>query len=404
MKKPLSSNFFILIAIVLGVFLGLLNNNFVFIVSTTITSIFIKFLKLIGIPIVFLSLVSNIGGMKSFHEMKTLGKKIFLYAVITTLIAASVALILFLIIKPSHTGFSSNVSNIEHTGSYLSFLIDAIPDNFLNAFVTNNVISVAILGILFGIAILFLPVENKKTLNHFFSSFFMVFLKITKFIISFMPIGILAFVCLFVKEIRENGSKLKDLILYLSCVVGANLIQGLIILPLFLKFKKLSPTKAFKGMYPALLTAFFTKSSNAALPVSIKCSEDNLNISPKIANLTHSLCSVINMNACAAFILITVLFVSKSTGIHFSIFQMIMWIFLATIAAIGNAGVPMGCYFLASAFLSSMGVDLYLMGLILPIYTLIDMLESALNVWSNSCVCYVVDKEALVLEPIETTK
>ena len=99
------------------------------------------------------------------------------------------------------------------------------------------------------------------------------------------------------------------------------------------------------------------------------------------------------MNACAGFILITVLFVSISNGMHFSIYQMIMWIFLATLAAVGNAGVTMGCYFLTSAFLSSMNVPLYLLGLILPIYTIIDMLESALNVWSNSCICTVIDKE-----------
>jgi len=399
MKKILFSNLSILIAIVLGILLGLLNNPFILQVSTVVTSIFLKLLKLIGVPIVFLSLVSNIAGMKSFHEMKTLGRKIFGYAVITTIVAATIALILFVIINPSHSTDLGNTS-VQHTGNYLGFLIDAVPDNFLKAFVNNNVIAVALLGILFGLAILFLPKENKKTLHHFFSSFFMVFLKITKFIIALMPIGIFGFVCLFVKELRENTDNLKDLILYTSCVVGANLIQGLIILPLFLKLKKLSPAKTFKSMHPALLTAFFTKSSNAALPISIKCSEEKLGISSKVANVTHSLCSVINMNACAGFILITVLFVCKSVGIHFSFLQMIMWIFLATIAAIGNAGVPMGCYFLTTAFLTSMNVPIYLMGLILPIYTIIDMIESALNVWSNSCICTVVDKETKEAVPI----
>ncbi|NGX30609.1 MAG: hypothetical protein K940chlam4_01459, partial [Candidatus Anoxychlamydiales bacterium] len=287
---------------------------------------------------------------------------------------------------------------IEHTGSYLSFLIDAIPDNFFKAFVSNNVIAVAFLGILMGLSILFLPTENKKTLHHFFSSFFLLFLKITKLIIALMPIGIMGFVCIFIKEISQNTENLKDLILYTTTVVTANLVQGFLILPLFLKLKKISPYNTFKNMSPALITAFFTKSSNAALPISIKCSEEKLKISSKVANVTHSLCSVINMNACAGFILITVLFVSKSYGMSFSIYQMVMWIFLATIAAIGNAGVPMGCYFLTTAFLTSMNVPLYLMGLILPIYTIIDMLESALNVWSNSCICQVVDKE--IKEPI----
>ena len=392
MKKILFSNISILIAIALGLFFGFLRNESVYQVATFITTIFIRLLKLIGIPIVFLSLVSNIAGMKSFKEMKILGRKIFSYAVLTTIIAATIALILFLIIKPSHAG-NLQATNIEHTGSYLSFLVDAIPDNFLKAFVSNNVIAVAFLGILMGISILFLPEENKKTLHNFFSSFFLLFLKITKFIIALMPIGIMGFVCIFVKEITQNSENLKDLILYTTTVVTANLVQGFVILPLFLKLKKISPYNTFKNMSPALITAFFTKSSNAALPISIKCSEEKLKTSSKVANVTHSLCSVINMNACAGFILITVLFVSKSYGMSFSIYQMVMWIFLATIAAIGNAGVPMGCYFLTSAFLSSMNVPLYLMGLILPIYTIIDMLESALNVWSNSCICQVVDKE-----------
>ncbi|KKN09605.1 MAG: Proton glutamate symport protein [Candidatus Anoxychlamydiales bacterium] len=397
MKKILFSNISILIAIALGLFFGFLKNDFIYQVASFITTIFIKLLKLIGVPIVFLSLVSNIAGMKSFKEMKILGRKIFSYAVITTIIAATIALILFLIIKPSHVG-SLQATDIEHTGSYLSFLIDAIPDNFFKAFVSNNVIAVAFLGILMGLSILFLPTENKKTLHHFFSSFFLLFLKITKLIIALMPIGIMGFVCIFIKEISQNTENLKDLILYTTTVVTANLVQGFLILPLFLKLKKISPYNTFKNMSPALITAFFTKSSNAALPISIKCSEEKLKISSKVANVTHSLCSVINMNACAGFILITVLFVSKSYGMSFSIYQMVMWIFLATIAAIGNAGVPMGCYFLTTAFLTSMNVPLYLMGLILPIYTIIDMLESALNVWSNSCICQVVDKE--IKEPI----
>ncbi|NGX35138.1 MAG: Proton glutamate symport protein [Candidatus Anoxychlamydiales bacterium] len=392
MKKIIFSNSSILIAIALGLIFGFLKNEFIYQIATFITSIFIKLLKLIGVPIVFLSLVSNIAGMNSLKELKILGRKIFSYAIITTIIAATIALILFLIIKPSHEG-NLQTTNIEHTGSYLSFLIEAIPDNFFQAFVSNNVIAVAFLGILIGLAILFLPKENKKTLHHFFSSFFLLFLKITKFIIALMPIGIMGFVCIFIKEISKNTENFKNLILYTTCVVVANLIQGFLILPLFLKLKKISPYNTFKNMSPALITAFFTKSSNAALPISIKCSEEKLKISSKVANVTHSLCSVINMNACAGFILITVLFVAKSYGMTFSIYQMIMWIFLATIAAIGNAGVPMGCYFLTSAFLTSMNVPLYLMGLILPIYTIIDMLESALNVWSNSCICQVVDKE-----------
>ena len=165
------------------------------------------------------------------------------------------------------------------------------------------------------------------------------------------------------------------------------------VLPLFLKFNKVSPLKMVRGMMPALSVAFFTKSSSAALPMALRCAQENLKMSPKVANFTLPLCTTINMNACAAFILTTVLFVSMSNGIAFSGPEMFLWIFIATIAAVGNAGVPMGCYFLSSAFLAAMDVPLNILGVILPFYTMIDMVESAINVWSDACVTAVVDQK-----------
>jgi Na+/H+-dicarboxylate symporter len=139
--------------------------------------------------------------------------------------------------------------------------------------------------------------------------------------------------------------------------------------------------------------AFFTKSSSAALPMAIRCAQDNMKMAPKVANFTLPLCTTINMNGCAAFILTTVLYVAMSYGMVFTPIEMVLWIFIATLAAVGNAGVPMGCYFLASAFIAAMDVPMTIMGIILPFYTMIDMLESAINVWSDSCVAAVVDKK-----------
>ena len=127
--------------------------------------------------------------------------------------------------------------------------------------------------------------------------------------------------------------------------------------------------------------------------MAIKCAEENAKVSRKVASFALPLCTTINMNGCAAFILTTVLFVSMSNGFVFSPAEMIVWIFIATIAAVGNAGVPMGCYFLSSAFLAAMNVPLNILGIILPFYTMIDMVETAINVWSDSCVTAVVDKE-----------
>jgi Na+/H+-dicarboxylate symporter len=217
-------------------------------------------------------------------------------------------------------------------------------------------------------------------------------MKMTAWIIAVMPIAVWAFVTLFLKDLRA-GLEMKSLALYLLCVVLANLIQAFVVLPLFLKSKGIAPSKFAKAMLPALSVAFFAKSSSAALPAAMSCAERNGGVSPKVAGFSLPLCTTINMNACAAFILITVLFVSMCHGMEYTLTEMGLWIVIATIAAIGNAGVPMGCYFLSGALLAAMNVPLNILGVILPFYTLIDMLESAINVWSDSCVTTVVDSE-----------
>src|SRR5262249_22959580 len=249
------------------------------------------------------------------------------------------------------------------------------------------------LAMLFSFAIIALPSNHRSVIHSFFSSLYAAIIIITKWIIVLMPIAIWAFITLFIRDLNR-GLDVTSLALYLTCVIAANLIQAFIVLPSLLKLKGISPITLLKGMWPALSIAFFTKSSAAALPMAMRCAEERVGIPRKVASFTLPLCTTINMNACAAFILTTVLFVSMSQGVHYTPAEMIVWIALATVAPIGNAGVPMGCYFLSSAFLAAMNVPLNILGVILPFYTLIDMLESAINVWSDSCVAAVVNKEA----------
>lgn len=396
MKLSSQSPIIVLAAMALGALTGYSEIAGLTEAANFTSEIFINLLKLISLPIIFLSITSTLSGMKDFSEMKLLGRKVFTYTLGTTLIAASLALALFMVIDPAQTGSAlATQPNAPdpHQASYLKYLVAIVPSNFFKAFMENNVIGIAFVAIFFSFGILGLPAQKKETLHQFFSSLFAAVLKMTGYIIKLMPLGIWAFSTILVKDLQQNYNHFNSLVLYLGCVVGANLLQGFIALPILLKAKKISPLNTAKGFSQALALAFFSKSSNATLPVTIRCAEQKLNVSPKVANFTLSLCSVINMNGCAAFILITTLFVSMSNGMVFNHFEMVAWIFIATIAAIGNAGVPMGCYFLTSAFLLGMDVPLYLMGLILPFYTLLDMLETSLNVWSDGCVAVVVDKD-----------
>lgn len=385
-------NYFI--AVLAGVITGWANMEFLNITASSFAAIFMNLLKLVSLPIIFLSIVSTASGMSSVEEIKTLGKKVLKYTLATTVLAASLALFLYVMIDPVRTSLQNTfVEEIKSPqGNYLTFLIQAIPSNIVQPFAENNVVGVLFIAMILSLATLSIPTESRKTIHTFFSSLYSAVMKITMVIVKLMPFAVWAFVTLFFLDFRD-GLEAKNLVLYLTCVILANLLQAMVVLPLLLKWKKVSPLQMFKGMLPALSVAFFSKSSAAALPMAVSCAQERAGISKKVANFSLPLCTTINMNGCAAFILITVLFVSMSNGMIFSPAEMFLWIFIATVAAIGNAGVPMGCYFLSSAFLAAMNVPLNILGIILPFYTLIDMLESAINVWSDSCVTAVVDRE-----------
>jgi Na+/H+-dicarboxylate symporter len=215
---------------------------------------------------------------------------------------------------------------------------------------------------------------------------------IVKFIIRLLPIGIFGFITISVSEFSA-GVTVGGLSQYFAVVLSSNLIQGFLVLPLFMLIKRINPIRTAIKMFKALVVAFFTKSSAGTLPVTMQCAEQNNNIHTNVSRFVLPICTTINMNGCAAFILITVLYLMQNHGIEIDLLTMVLWVGIATVAAIGNAGVPMGCYFLSASLLASMNIPIELLGLILPIYAIIDMVETALNVWSDSTVATMVDKD-----------
>lgn len=394
MNKFTRSYLGLFISIALGIGTGFSHLDVLHTAARIISTLFLNYLSLIAAPIVLLAILSTLMNMNGLEQIRKLGGRVVVYTLLTTTLAATVALGCFLTLDPVSgiQGGTKEALRAEES-SYLDFLVDIVPSNLVKAFLENKVISLAFLGFLFGITAHFLSEEHRKTLRVGVSALFHLFLKLAGLIAYVMPVAIGAFTALLVTEIQEKSSEISGLWVYLGAVVLANFIQGVVIIPLLLKAKGLSPWKTFKGSFRALLMAFFTKSSNATLPVSLKVAQEELGIRPQVAHFTLPLCTVINMNGCAAFILTTVLFVAGIHGHLFSSLDLIFWVFMAVLAAVGNAGVPMGCFFLSSAFLISMNVPLTTMGLILPFYALIDMEETALNVWSDLSLTAIVDRE-----------
>jgi Na+/H+-dicarboxylate symporter len=379
-------------AITLGIAAGMCGGPGFIQAAQVVSDIFIRLLKLVSLPVISFSLLSTLSGIGHFSVVQRLGQRVVFYTILTTLISAAVALGLYEIINPT---LSSNLTDLtpaipaEAKGDYLQALLNIIPSNIIQPFVEHNVLGVLFITVLFSVAIMLLPDEHRNPLHQILEGFFKAVMIIIQGIVRIMPLAVWAFITLFCEDLRK-GLPLEELAGYLSVVVGANFVQAFVVLPLFLLYHRISPVQSFKGFFPALSFAFFSKSSTASMPIAMACAE-KLGVKQNTVRFCYPLCTTINMNACAAFILTTVIFVGGYGGLNFSLFDKVLWIFIATIAAIGNAGVPMGCFFLASALLTAMGAPITLMGVILPFYAMIDMLESAINIWSDSCVTLMVD-------------
>ena len=385
---------FYLIAIALGIIGGLSGIGFIEQIGKSCSEVFIRVFKCISMPIISLSVIVALTGSGSDKTMNRLWRKALKYTLTTTILAASISALIYVVVSPSNVGmnFDSTKNNVVNT-DYTKYLLEIIPDNIIGAFSEHKVLSILLISVIFGISIRSIEdADAKRVLKSFFDGLHSIFFTITKFIVKVLPIGLFGFILVSVKELK-SGMDSNGMGKYFVIIILANLVQGLVILPAFLAFKKINPLANLKAMMPVLSVAFFTKSSSGTLPLTIEAAEQRMGVKKEVSRFVLPLCTTINMNGCAAFIFTTVIYMMQNYGIEISGFTILSWILISTIAAVGNAGVPMGCFFLSASLLSSMDVPMPLLGMILPIYSVIDMLETSLNVWSDSCVASVVDKE-----------
>ncbi len=395
-QKLLSTPFLYAAMILLGIFSGYSDIAFLKTFGLFIADMFIKIFKCISMPIIALSIIVTLSNYRADGIMRTVWRRAMCYTLGTTMVAAAVSCVLYLIITPGMIEVVAKHGLIKSVSSplgYFQHIANLIPSSIFEPFLEHQVMSVLLLGIVTGIAIRYIPeAEARNTITQFFRGAHGLFMVVTTWVIAIIPLGLYGFITTTVVQLHK-GSSIEGLGGYLLIIVLANLIQGLVILPLWLKSQGIRPYKAFRGMLPALSVAFFSKSSVGTLPINMETAEKNLNVKPEISRFVLPLCTSLNMNGCAAFIFTTVIYLMQNNGIELSLPMMGLWVVIATIAAIGNAGVPMGCFFLSASLLASMNVPITLMGIILPFYALIDMLETALNVWSDSCVAKVVDEK-----------
>lgn len=393
LNKQQKTYFFYISSILIGIFLGTTDYVIFNDIAEVIVNIFIRLFKFISLPLISLSLIVSLSKCIPEQGMIRLWKRTVFYTILTTMLAASLALLIYKIISPSNIIIKPDNTVAMGKISYLQHLVNLIPNNFLSPFLENQVMGVLLISGSIGIAIHFITDKNiKNNVIIFFEGMHSISLTITRWIMRIIPIAMSGFVAVTILQFKQ-GLNISGLGEYLSIIILSNLIQGIVILPIILYINGHNPLKIIKGMFPALVIAFFSKSSTGTLPATMRCAEQNLNVSPQVSRSILPFCTSINMNGCAAFILITVVYVMQNNGIEMSLGNMFSWVLVATISALGNAGVPMGCFFLSASLLTNMGIPINIMSIILPFYSIVDMLETSLNVWSDSCVTVIVNKD-----------
>ncbi|MEE0893931.1 MAG: dicarboxylate/amino acid:cation symporter [Treponema sp.] len=400
MTKQVKQLIFWIGALVIGAVLGSLHMDAINSICDFVATVFTRLFKFIAVPAIAVSVLTTLATLGSNKETARIFRRTIFYTLLTTFAASTIAAILFFVIKPEFVSSSlyaggEAVDKVKDMGShsFLSYFTSAIPDNILYPFVSGNVLSILIVSFVFGFAISSMAESEKKTsiLNVVLGFQELVF-KVIGWIIQILPIGIIAFTAQLVKDMSADIA-MESIGKYTAVVLSGNLIQFFVVLSVFLLARGLNPVKHFKNMIPAILTALFTKSSAATLPVTMDCAENRAKCDKKFTRFILPMCTTINMNGCAAFILVTSLFVMKNGGVDLNIITVIFWILISIISAVGNAGVPMGCFFLTVSLMAGKGMPIAVMSVILPIYAVIDMIETAVNVYSDSCVCAMTNKD-----------
>ncbi len=384
-------------ALVVGTLFGLLGVAWISDVMNFVATIYTRLFQLLAVPTIVLAVITTLATFGSKGSGRIF-RHTLTYTLLTTFAAAGVGALLYTLIAPGNIAADvigqHEKTVVEQTAqmSYYEHLISIVPNNILRPFLEGNVMSLLLLAFAIGFGLSKLPdSENKAVVVKLLAGLQDLLFLMIRGLIWTLPLGIMAFSAQLSAELSA-GVMAEAIGRYVLVVLGGNAVQFFVILPLFLLVRGLHPLHVMQRMLPAVMMALFTKSSAATLPVTIETAEERLGISRKVARFVLPICTTINMNGCAAFVLVTSLFIMQNGGVALTLPTILLWILISVVAAVGNAGVPMGCFFLTASLMSGIGAPVTLLGLILPIYALLDMFETAENVWSDSCVAAIVDK------------
>ena len=377
--------------------------------------IFINSLKLIAVPLVFVSLIVGIASMNNIRTLgKMGGKSIFIY-ITTTVIAIIIGLVLVNTIQPgkfmsdetrvklvekysNKTDSKIQVANVTKENGPLQPLIDLVPSNFVTSASDNrNMLQIIFFAVLFGIAMVMIPENKSNPTKLFFESLNEIILKIVDIIMIYSPIGVFALLAGVVVQVSEGDISfafqiLTGLGIYSLTVVLGLAIMIFLVYPILIKrFAKVDFNIFLKAISPAQLLAFSTSSSAATLPLTMERVEEKLGVSKKVSSFVLPLGATINMDGTSLYQAVAAVFIAQSFNIDLTVTDQLAILVTATLASIGSAAVPgAGLVMLTIVLGLFPQIPVEGIGLVFAVDRILDMCRTTVNVTGDASVAAIV--------------
>ena len=372
-------------------------------------TIFLKLLKLIAVPLIFVSLVKGISSLTDITKLSRIGYKTIVIYILTTVFATTVGLAMVNIFKPGDVfpdnkqdqyreQFSGQLELRQESArelekqSPLFFFEDMIPENFFRAAGDNSkMLQIIFFAILFSIALVLVPGEKTQVVKDFFDGLNDVILKIVDLIMRFAPIGVFALMAALVVDFSGDADIFTALGMYMITVTIGLFLLILGLYPLLMRiFAGIRITSFMKAILPAQLVALTTSSSAATLPVTMKQVTNELGVSKSIANFVLPVGVTINMDGTSCYQAIAAVFIAQVFGIDLTLIQQLTIVLTATLASIGSPGIPSGSIVMLIIVQNSVGLPVEGLALILGVDRPLDMLRTVVNITGDSTVSSMV--------------
>ena len=398
----------VLYSMVAGIIVGILINNFFttsYIIESilvgqifhTISSLFLILLKMIVLPLIFVSIISGIMSINDVNTLGRLGLKTLALYIFTTMVAITLALFISSFIDYNVSSITSveDIQKIPSPKSDANFILNIFPNNFFAALVDGNVIQVLSFAIFVGISASYIRNEIPEFVT-LISSLNKIFNKMVLLIISFTPIAVFT---LLAKTFSTEGSEVFiPLIKYFSVVVMVLILHFIFTYSLLLKvFSSLNIKKFYSKLKALIIFTFSTSSSNASIPFTLDTVTNKYGVNKSFASFSIPLGATINMDGTAIMQGCATYFLAAYYGIDLVFTDFILIILTATVASIGTAGIPSAGIIMLSLILTELGIPLEGVTLLLGVDRLLDMMRTSINVSGDTCIsCVVAQSENLI--------